>query len=183
MNSKPAPKRFVLPFFGNGAQHQCHTGFQTLKIPGQQVSFLDQLEEKSYGGVWVTGGYKTDWISAHQAAKLARIPLIILQEIFVSFLSEHANYRIGALAFAEREGSYVNAGERLQSFRWAIRPPAGVMPEGQLFWQLSGRKGMYRANEVLDEVADLIPYFQAAKSTIPAVGVDLKGTHLVSSEA
>jgi len=144
--------------------------------------FLDQISDGSCGGVWITGGYKTDWISDEQAMKLAKIPTIVLQEMFASPLSDHASYRLGALTFAEREGSYVNVGDRLQSFRWAIRPPAGVMPDGQLYWQLSGRAGMFQAAEVLAEVADSIPYFHAAAGEIPDVGVDLKITRLASVE-
>ena len=36
-------------------------------------------------------------------------------------------------AFAERDGSYVNRADRLQSASWAVRPPVGVRPEGSLF--------------------------------------------------
>ena len=43
-----------------------------------------------------------------------------------------------AAAFAEREGSYVNYNDRLQSFNWAVRPPAGVKVEGQLVLAAAG---------------------------------------------
>jgi len=148
-------------------------------LNGQLVEFEDflvSLTDRDIQGVWVSGGYKTDWITNEQAEALASISWIVLQEMFLSPLSEAAAYRLGSPAFAEREGSYVNANDQLQSFGWAIRPPAGVMRDGQLYSRLLGRSVMYRASEVLDEVSRSIPYFEAAVGEIPNVGVDLKGT-------
>ena len=44
-------------------------------------------------------------------------------------------------AFAEREGSYVNHADWLQSFSWAVRPPAGVRVEAGVYWELLDRVG------------------------------------------
>ena len=44
-------------------------------------------------------------------------------------------------AYAERDGSYVNRADRLQSVAWAIRPPVGVRTEGSLLWELLGPAG------------------------------------------
>ena len=65
----------------------------------------------------------------------------MVQDLFPSPLSERATYVLPGAAFAERDGSYVNRADRLQSVRWAIRPPAGVRPEGSLFWELLGPQG------------------------------------------
>ena len=77
-------------------------------------------------------------------------------------------------AFAERDGSYVNRGDRLQSVPWAIRPPGSVRTEGSVFWELLKREGLYNARAVLDEVARKVSYFSVAAGEIPEVGVDLK---------
>ncbi len=77
-------------------------------------------------------------------------------------------------AFAERDGSYVNRHDHLQSISWAIRPPAGVRPEGSLFWELLGGSGLYNAPAVLAEVAKEILYFHVARGPIPELGVNLK---------
>jgi hypothetical protein len=74
----------------------------------------------------------------------------------------------------------VNFADRLQSFRWAVRAPAGVKLEGHLFWQLGGRAGLYRARTVLDEVAREIGYFAAAQETVSPTGVDLKVNQLAA---
>jgi NADH-quinone oxidoreductase subunit G len=136
--------------------------------------FLSRLASESFGAVWFTGGYKSAWIDAAAGEACASVGTVIVQDCFRSPLWEHADYQIPGATFAEREGSYVNAGGRLQSFRWSIRPPAGVRTEGQVYWQLLQKQGLYRAATVLEEIAGEIAYFAAAASGVPDVGVDLK---------
>src|SRR5688572_16501389 len=140
--------------------------------------FLGQVESGAFGGVWVTGGYRQAWNDEAAAAKFDGVKLLVVQDCFASPLWDRADYQLPGATFAEREGSYVNATDRLQSFDWAIRPPAGVMVEGRLYWQLLGRPGLYRAREVMQEIAREIITFSAAAGGVPDVGVDLKVTQL-----
>jgi NADH-quinone oxidoreductase subunit G len=140
--------------------------------------FLGRVEEEPFAAVWVTGGYRQPWNDAAVVEKFVSVKALIVQDSFPSPLWERADFQIPGATFAEREGSYVNAKERLQSFRWAIRPPAGVLTEGQLYWQLLKRPGLYRAKEVLDDVAREMVYFSAAAAGVPEVGVDLKVNQL-----
>ncbi len=132
------------------------------------------LERNELGGVWVSGGDKTEWIDAATADRFRRLPLLIVQDLFPSPLSQLAAFALPAAAFAEKDGSYVNRHNRLQSAGWAIRPPQGVRPEGELLWEMLGGRGLYRARSVLDEVAREILYFSAAVRPIPDVGLNLK---------
>ncbi len=126
-------------------------------------------------GVWVSGGYKRgDWIDEATAACFQELPLLIVQDLFDSPLSRRATYELAGAAYPEREGSYVNRHDRLQSFSWAIRPPSGVRTEGSLYWELLGLGGLYHARTVLSEIAAEILYFHAAAREIPDVGLDLK---------
>ena len=138
--------------------------------------FLGQAE--SFGGVWLAGGYPSPWNDAAVAEKFAGTKTLVVQDCFASPLWDAATYQIPGATFAEREGSYVNANDRLQSFRWAIRPPTGVQTEGQLYWRLLKRPGLYKASEVMAEVAREIGYFSAAARGVPEVGVDLKVNQL-----
>ncbi len=136
---------------------------------------LPEIENGRIDAVWVTGGYKkSDWIDVATAERVAAAKLLIVQDLFSSPLMKRADYQLPAAAFAERDGSYVNFADRLQSFRWAIRPPMGVRVEGSLFWQLLGRPGMFDSRAVLEEVAREIIYFSVAADEVPDVGVDLK---------
>jgi len=150
----------ILKHFTNGV-----TGFE---------QFLGQLEEGEIRCAWVSGGYRNDWIDEDTAAKFHRLDLLVVQDLFPSPLSERATYELPAAAFAERDGSYVNRGDRLQSAPWAIRPPAGVRVEGSLLWELLDLEGLYDARAVLDEMSLEMAYFQAAADDLPEVGIDLK---------
>ena len=142
---------------------------------------LEQLDSENIGGVWVSGGYKSDWIDASTAERFASVKTLIVQDMFASPLMTAAHFQLPGAAFAEREGSYVNHADRLQTFAWAIRPPAGVQVEGRLYWRLLKRPGMYNARTVLSEIAGEIAYFAAAMDEVPDVGVDLKVNQLASA--
>jgi NADH-quinone oxidoreductase subunit G len=143
-----------------------------------QVHTLDNLLSMLDGGepfaVWASGGYKTDWIDEATAGSLARAECLVVQDLFASPLLERAAYRLPGAAFAEREGSYVNHADRLQSVPWAIRPPAGVRVEAGVYWELLGMGGMVKTRRVLDEVAREIAYFAAAAEPVGPLGIDLK---------
>ena len=103
---------------------------------------------------------------------------MILHDLFPSPLSQRADLLAPESVFAEREGSFVNANDRLQSFGWAIRPPAGVVPAGRLLWSLSQRQGLYDASQVLQEAARTIVLLWQARARFPDTGVDLRGNLL-----
>ena len=123
--------------------------------------------------LWVSGGYKNDWIDEPTAARLSRADLLVVQDLFPSPLSERATYVLPAAAFPERDGSYVNRGDQLQSVGWAIRPPTGVRTEGSLFWELLGRRPVQRPDGAWRSGRG-DPLFPVAREAIPDVGVNLK---------
>jgi NADH-quinone oxidoreductase subunit G len=129
--------------------------------------------------LWIAGGYKQAWHDEHIAQRLSNLRNLIVQDLFASPLWEQATLQLPAVTFAERAGSYVNAGHRLQSFTWSIRPPAGAVSEGQLCWRLLDRRGLYRPADVLREIAAEIPSFEACREPICEHGVDLKTSMLV----
>ena len=153
-------------------------------MAGELIAW-DQLPSRlvtdAIRGVWVTGGYKTDWNDRAAADKFAGLELLVVQDTFGSPLWDRADYQLPGAAFAEREGSYVNRAGRLQSVEWAVRPPAGVWVEGQLYWRLLGRPGLYNARDVLDDLAREIVYFAPAAADVADTGVDLAVDLLASS--
>ena len=130
--------------------------------------------------MWVSGGYKSPWIDDDTAARFDGLEILVVQDMFSSPLWLRATYQLPGAAFAEREGSYVNRADRLQTALWAIRPPAGVRVEGGIYWRLLGQPGLYKARRVLDEVAATIRYFSVAADPVPPVGVDLKANLLAA---
>jgi NADH-quinone oxidoreductase subunit G len=154
---------------------------------GRVPTFEDALSAMEAGDVkaaWFTGGYKkSDWNDDAVAARCRGLATLVVQDMFSSPLFEAADFQLPGAAFAEREGSYVNCKDRLQSVVWAVRPPAGVRTEASVFWQLLELPGMYRSRKVLDELAAEVLYFNAAGTAIPPVGVDLKVNQLAGATA
>ncbi|HUG66937.1 MAG TPA: 2Fe-2S iron-sulfur cluster-binding protein [Pirellulaceae bacterium] len=136
--------------------------------------FLGRLTDESFDAVWVTGGYKTDWNDESVAKRFSSIPLLIVQDVFASPLWNSATYQLPGATFAERDGSYVNHADRLQSFSWAVRPPAGVTTEGQLYWRLRKSPGLYNSRAVRDDLTRELLYFSAAAGGVCEYGIDLK---------
>jgi NADH-quinone oxidoreductase subunit G len=146
-------------------------------VAGELRSWDDlvaEVDRGDFGAVWITGGYKTDWIDEATAGRLAQCETLIVQDLFSSPLWQRATYQLPGAAFAERHGSFVNHADRLQSFRWALRPPEGALTEGQVFWRLARRSGLYNAQAVLSEAGQNIGYFAAAIDPVPTLGVELK---------
>jgi NADH-quinone oxidoreductase subunit G len=143
--------------------------------------FLGQVESGSFDAVWLTAGYRTPWNDVATAARFDGVKTLIVQDCFASPLWERADYQLPGATFAEREGSYVNFNDILQSFRWAIRPPSGVVTEGQLYWQLLKKPGLYSAPKVLADIAREIAFFAPAAQGVPEIGLDLKLNQLAAS--
>ena len=151
---------------------------------GRVASLDDLLSAIDAGHVraaWVSGGYKTDWIDEPAAGRLAAVECLVVQDLFASPLLDRAKYRLPGAAFAERSGSYVNHAGRLQSFEWAIRPPAGVRVESGVYWQLLGRDGLVKPRRVLQELAGQIEYFAAAAEPVGPLGVELSNAKAVAA--
>jgi NADH-quinone oxidoreductase subunit G len=144
-------------------------------------AFLAHLDAGDVDAAWMTGGYPGSWVGPELTERLPRVETWIVQDCFESELWNGATVQLPAAAFAEREGSFVNGADRLQSFRWAVRPPQGVLPDGSLAWQLLGRTGLYNARQVLDELARENAFFASAAGGVPEHGVALKVTEVVGA--
>jgi NADH-quinone oxidoreductase subunit G len=132
------------------------------------------VEAGEIRGAWISGGYKHNWIDHESAERLATAECLVVQDLFESPLMERASYRLPGSAFAEREGSYVNFADRLQSVEWAVRPPVGVRIEAGVYWELLGMPGLFKARRALDELASYVPFFLPAADPVDPLGVDLK---------
>ncbi|MFM8497795.1 MAG: 2Fe-2S iron-sulfur cluster-binding protein [Planctomycetia bacterium] len=135
---------------------------------------LAHVEAGNADAAWITGGYPAAWIDEATASPFANLACVVVQDLFDSPLMRHATWRLPAAGFAERAGTWVNVAHRAQSFGQAIKPPAGVWPEGRLYWNMLGRRGLYDPDAVRQQIAGSSATFAALAGTIPAHGVDLR---------
>ncbi|NDC62612.1 MAG: ferredoxin [Planctomycetia bacterium] len=137
----------------------------------------DLVAHVSAGGAdaaWITAAYPSPWIDEATAAAFDGLSCLVVQDLFDSPLAARASWRLPAVGFAERAGTWVNVAHRAQAFSQAIRPPAGVWPEGRLFWNMLGRRGLYDPAAVRRQVAGSSAALAALAGDLPAVGVDLR---------
>ncbi|MCA9248832.1 MAG: molybdopterin-dependent oxidoreductase, partial [Planctomycetales bacterium] len=146
-------------------------------------NLLTKIEDGHIDGLWVAGGYKTNWVETETASRFDGLKLLIVQDLFASPLWDRADFHLPAAAFAEREGSFVNIDDRLQSFTWAVRAPAGATQEARLAWRLLNEAGMYNGRRALSQLAADIAYFSAASEIVPNTGIDLKTNLLAEAGA
>ncbi|MBU6276356.1 MAG: (2Fe-2S)-binding protein [Planctomycetes bacterium] len=149
---------------------------------------LDHVRSGRAKAVWITAAYPAPWIDAAAAAPFAGVSCLVVQDLFASPLSEldgggAVRWRLPAVGFAERAGTWVNAGHRAQCFEQAIRPPAGVWPEGRLLWNMLGRRGLYDPAVIRAEIAAAVPALAVLGDDLPATGLDLRILQLAATES
>ena len=145
-------------------------------VPGWN-DFLKKVQARTIQSAWVTAGYptpETSWCDESVAATFDNVSCLVVQDLFKSPLFERATWRLPAVGFAERSGTWVNCGQRAQTFEQAIRPPAGVWPEGRFFWNLLGREGLYDPESIRKQIAESSASFAVLSGDMPAVGLDLR---------
>jgi NADH-quinone oxidoreductase subunit G len=139
---------------------------------------VTHVRDGNASAAWITAAYPGAWIGDEAASAFAGLGCLVVQDLFDSPLTELATGRLPAASFAERAGTWVNVGHRAQSFGQAVRPPAGVWPEGRLFWNMLGRRGLYDPAAVRRQITESSAAFAALAGDVPATGVDLRVGHL-----
>lgn len=116
------------------------------------------------------------WLKAEEIKALAGVPLLVVQDLLRSPLSEAAQVVIPGASFAEKDGTFVNHAGLAQSIERSIRCPAEGYTDGRVFMELAGRSGLFNARAIRAEIAREIPFFA------PFGDGDLgeQGVHLVA---
>lgn len=127
---------------------------------GRVLGFEEMLSQVAAGAVeslYLFGGDPEPWITAEQAAGLASLKLLVVQDILPSPASKLAHFVVPGGAFAEREGTFVNHAGLAQAICRAVAPPDEAWPDGRILWQLAGRRGLFHAPTLRQEMAQEIP--------------------------
>ena len=146
--------------------------FQGGRVPDWNA-FQSDVASGQVKAAYVTGGYPAVWNTEEQAEALSKLTTLIVQDLLPSPLARKAHYVIPGVSTAEKSGSYVNHAGLIQSAEWAVRPVTGAHNDGQTFSTLLGRKGMYHADQILSELAGVVPFFSRAKEGVPEAGLNL----------
>src|SRR5206468_201901 len=77
-----------------------------------------------------------------------------VQDILPNRLTDTADVLLPGAAWAEKDGSWENFAGKIQAFQAAIAPPDGTMREGDVYYRLLERKGLYNADVVRSEMGE-----------------------------
>jgi NADH-quinone oxidoreductase subunit G len=132
---------------------------------GEVIGFEDVIRAAGEGrlqAVYLAAGYPPrpgGWISADQAAALAKVPRVVLHDLLPSPASDVAHYVMPAASFAEKEGTFVNHAGLAQALHRAVHPLREARTDGQVYLDLLERRGLVHAPTVRAELAREVPYF------------------------
>ena len=142
-----------------GAVHPTKAG---LKIP----EIFDAAINKEVKGLWIIGEdiVQTDPNSAHVIKAMESLDLLVVQEIFMSETAKLADVVLPGTTFLEKDGTFTNTERRVQRVNKAAEPLPGTKPDGVIVTEMMQKLGYdqptYDADQVLAEVADVVPFFK-----------------------
>ena len=142
-----------------GVVHPTKAG---LKIP----EIFDAAIKKEVKGLWIIGEdiVQTDPNSAHVVKAMEALDLLVVQEIFMSETAKLADVVLPGTTFLEKDGTFTNTERRVQRVNKAAEPLPGTKPDGVIVTEMMQKLGydqpIYDADQVLAEVADVVPFFK-----------------------
>ncbi len=156
--------------------------FQGEVLPFERC--VEAAERGELQAVWVAAGYPQGggypapgpWLTEAQATSLRRAPLVVLQDLLASPLSDRADYVLPGTAWAEKEGTFVNHAGLAQAITKAVHAPGESRTEGQVFADLMGRRGLLHAGPVRAELAAEVPSLRGLAEKVGALGQRLELT-------
>jgi NADH-quinone oxidoreductase subunit G len=116
---------------------------------------------KALKGGWIVGGYHSEWLPKTLPG-LFKKGFKVVQDLLPSSLSASADVLLPAAGWAEKDGTWENHNGKLQSFTAAIPPAEGTRREGDVYYKLLGRTGLYNAASVRSDMGGVF-----ASVTIP----------------
>ena len=105
-------------------------------------------------GGWIVGGYLSTWLPTDLPRLFKAGNLRVVQDILPNALTAIADVVLPAAAWAEKDGCWENYAGKIQPFSAAIAPPEGARREGDVYYAILGRSGLYNAAVVRREMGE-----------------------------
>jgi anaerobic selenocysteine-containing dehydrogenase len=119
---------------------------------------------------WIAGGYLSNWVT--DQLKLPARSIKVVQDILPNKLTETADVLLPSAAWAEKDGCWENFAGKIQPFTAAIAPPEGAMRDGDVYYKLLSRPGLYNAQVVRKEMGEPFASIQIGTEEAPAPAFD-----------
>ena len=99
----------------------------------------------------------------HAREALARLELLVVQDIFLTETAQMADVILPAASFAEKDGTFTNTERRVQHVRKALDPPGEARLDWEIIAEISKRLGYpmnyQSSSEIMNEIARLTPIY------------------------
>ncbi len=139
-----------------------HIGY---KIPEMYDASLDDKLK----ALWLIGEdvVQTDPNSQKIAAALAKLDLLVVQELFPTETTKYATVVLPGASFLEKSGTFTNGERRIQRVNKVVEPLEGTKADGQIIVDIMNRMGYrqadYNPDTMLREISQIVPFFAGVK--------------------
>ncbi|MFH1491505.1 MAG: formate dehydrogenase subunit alpha, partial [Pseudomonadota bacterium] len=100
----------------------------------------------------------------HATEALARLDLLVVQDIFLTETAQLADVVLPATSFAEKDGTFTSTERRVQLVRRAIDPPGEARTDWKIICDIAHRMGYAMSyesgQEIMDEISMLTPIYE-----------------------
>ncbi len=137
---------------------------------------------------------QTDPNVHHVEKALRNLELLVVHDIFENVTAGFAHVLLPGSSFLEKTGTFTNAERRIQLVNEAVPPPGQARRDIDILFDLSKRLGYEMphkdASDVMDEMAELTPYFRGVSFARlgtqglqwPVLSADHPGTPILHTE-
>lgn len=140
------------------------------------MEMIEQAKGGKIKAMWIVG--ENPALSFPHASfvreALASLDFLVVQDLFLTETAKLANVVLPAASFAEKEGTFTNFEGRVQRLCKAIEPVGGSLPDWEIILRLAKRLGrplpFSSPVQVMDEVSELVPFYQGAGYGASEVG-------------
>ena len=148
-----------LPLFNNSI------GVHDIGLMSGALSATEMLEGagSNLRALYVAGSFLPDQLRGHEDA-LSRLDFLIVQELFTTATTEHADVVFPAASFAEVDGTFTNNDGLVQRVRQSIPPVHQSKPDWMITALLANALGMdfnyqMSASAVFREIGERVPAY------------------------
>ncbi len=130
-----------------------HAGLATMTF----AEMAEAADRGMFDAIWLQGGYPwQDWCPAELLEKVAKVKLLIVQDILPGGHTIQADVVLAGVSWSEKDGCFINDQDITQAFHAAIIPFGNAVSDGEWLWRLSGREGAFDIEAVRAEMQDVI---------------------------
>ncbi len=105
---------------------------------------------------YIVGGGPPGWLGSEDVKAFAKVPLLVVQDILSSELTEAAQVVLPGAAFTEKDGTYVNHAGLAQMIFRSTHPVAEGYNDARIFMELAHREGLFNARVLRQEIAQQV---------------------------